>query len=1132
MHIREIRISGFKSYRDEVLMEGLSRGHNVVVGRNGTGKSSLFAAIRFVLGDAYTRLDEEERKALIYEDNGVGPMSSFVEIVFDNVDGRFPTGRETVVLRRTIGMKKDEYTLDGRSIVKGDVMSLLQSAGFSKANPYYIVPQGRVTSLTNSKEHERLQLLKEIAGTRIYEEHREESARILGETRKKKEKVNELMGATEMRIKELEEEQSELVSFRKAEQGVRTVEAILYTRQIEDANSELARLEEAIGTQDSVRTEIEVIEGEIRMLEGDIRQRRHEKGIYEVEQAEVERDIMENVVLKGRLESLVEERRCAEQRKENAKEIADVLQRTIKKKEDELRRIYLVVENAKKKELEKRGAVQGIELERDSLLRKKKGIQSRVSASVLEEEITNKKVALAETRREIEKLLSTDDKADERREQELLSLREEKDALARKHASILEERKESWRTEIKMEGLLQNTKEELERSEKNIAISRDIFHGLRSIERIVAEKKMEGVYGPLYTLFETDELYWTAVEAVCEKSLFSIVVDTEETASELIHALKMCDGGRVTFIPINRVGGRRCDVDATETAFPLLSKLSYRRELESVFLHFFSDVFLVPDVVLGATFAQKSKVTAVTLDGDVSREKGSLSGGYTKRGGRLLVHCVRLVQWKEKARRAAEQLERARGRIRECNEMLSSLETEQKTVEQKYSSLRAFSLDEGETKEVSAHRKRLFILELEKEAAVLKRNVALVKQEGSGGRFTEKDGRRIDALEKKVVAARREHEMAAEERVGLEIRRNEMANELEHSLKKRFGAVKREFEGGTGDEEVEVDLKRVCVFLENMEKTAHEISERLLLLKGEIHLMETRLHASAEGLEEKRRGLDEREAEVERHFFKRAVLVKRAEELSRRMRETGFVDEEERAQYANINDKKLLGMLYDFKKETESHGTVNKAAAEQYAAFVKQRDSLYERKAELDRSEESIERFLGVLEQQKCETIEKTFEQVAGNFTDTWKKLVPEGRGELVVLRGEVFKETKGISGEPTGIEIRVSFHGDETKAVRQLSGGQKSLVALCLIFAIQQCDPAPFYLFDEVDANLDANHRLSVSRLLHELSRGAQFITTTFRQEMLESADLFYGVSLIEQSSTIAPIEQSLALQFVESGE
>ncbi|CAB4408992.1 unnamed protein product [Rhizophagus irregularis] len=148
----------------------------------------------------------EERQALLHEGTGPATMSAYVEIIFDNSDNRFPTGKDEVVLRRTIGLKKDEYSLDKKSATKTDVMNLLESAGFSRSNPYYIVPQGRITALTNAKDPERLQLLKEVAGTRVYEQRRQESKKIIEETDSKRSKIEELLNYIEERLEELEEE--------------------------------------------------------------------------------------------------------------------------------------------------------------------------------------------------------------------------------------------------------------------------------------------------------------------------------------------------------------------------------------------------------------------------------------------------------------------------------------------------------------------------------------------------------------------------------------------------------------------------------------------------------------------------------------------------------------------------------------------------------------------------------------------------------------------------------------------------------------------------------------------------------------------------------------------------------------
>ncbi|CAH2261659.1 jg12213 [Pararge aegeria aegeria] len=183
---------------------------------------------------------------------------------------------------------------------------------------------------------------------------------------------------------------------------------------------------------------------------------------------------------------------------------------------------------------------------------------------------------------------------------------------------------------------------------------------------------------------------------------------------------------------------------------------------------------------------------------------------------------------------------------------------------------------------------------------------------------------------------------------------------------------------------------------------------------------------------------------------------------------------------------------------------------------------------------EKIRELIETLEHRKLEAIQFTFKQVSKNFTEVFKKLVPTGRGSLVmkVAPDEQDVNPDRANADPfTGVGIKVSFTGGDgdMREMNQLSGGQKSLVALALIFAIQKCDPAPFYLFDEIDQALDAQHRKAIANMIHELSTSAQFITTTFRPELLEHAHKFYGVKFRNKVSHVECVTQDEARDFVE---
>lgn len=220
---------------------------------------------------------------------------------------------------------------------------------------------------------------------------------------------------------------------------------------------------------------------------------------------------------------------------------------------------------------------------------------------------------------------------------------------------------------------------------------------------------------------------------------------------------------------------------------------------------------------------------------------------------------------------------------------------------------------------------------------------------------------------------------------------------------------------------------------------------------------------------------------------------------------------------------------------------VNKKAFEQYSNFTRQRETLTKRREELNTSQASIRELIDNLDQRKDEAIERTFKQVSKGFAQVFEKLVPAGRGRLIIQRKSDRQAAAGDESEDeaaangvenyTGVGIAVSFNSkhDEQQRIQQLSGGQKSLCALALVFAIQQCDPAPFYLFDEIDANLDAQYRTAVAALLQQISQTGQFICTTFRPEMVLVAEKCYGVAYGNKTSSIDVVDREDALKFIE---
>ena len=271
-------------------------------------------------------------------------MSAFVEIIFDNSDDRFPTGKPELILRRTIGMKKDEYSLDRKNATKSDVMNLLESAGFSRSNPYYIVPQGRVTALTNMKDNERLTLLKEVAGTQVYEARRTESLKIMNETNNKREKIDELLVYIKERLSELEEEKEELRDYQDKDKDRRCLQYTIDHREQVAIANELENLDDQRqgGVDDTDESSERFIQGEKELTEinAQISELKQQVNFLQVDKRQLEDERKEKVKARAKIElevkSLNDGHSAAQQAKSHYTSELDKVQLSIREHEEEL----------------------------------------------------------------------------------------------------------------------------------------------------------------------------------------------------------------------------------------------------------------------------------------------------------------------------------------------------------------------------------------------------------------------------------------------------------------------------------------------------------------------------------------------------------------------------------------------------------------------------------------------------------------------------------------------------------------------------------------------------------------------------------------------------------------------------
>ncbi|KAI5450826.1 Structural maintenance of chromosomes protein 3 [Naganishia albida] len=1198
MYIKTITIQGFKSYKDQAAVDPFSPKHNVVVGRNGSGKSNFFMAIRFVLGDAYEKMSREERAGLLHEGTGkTTTLSAFVEIVFDNSDGRFPTSLPETILRRTIGLKKDEYTLDRKSASKAEVLNLLESAGFSRSNPYYIVPQGRITSLTNMKDTERLDLLKEIAGTSVYENKRQESLKILEETNGKKEKITELLDRIKERLAELQEEQRELKQFQTEDKKRRCLEYTLYQKELEEVDQALARIEDGrradVDNDNQKRQEFISREQEIKTLETDLADARRRLTTAQRALASSQTDHSDLIRARTELECQLDDARQLEEdgssrREKWEEELAEVGTR-VEEVEAEIEELQPELDEAQRDERRLQQSLDTAQAKLDALYAKQGRSDRFPSVEARDEYLTSEietlESALEDTEADLEKQRGVVDAMKAKLEEVGQTRREREAEIAESKTTVEDKRLELERLRVEINGKQEQRKNLLKedgklehtvasmRSEKEQAdrqlfgtMDRDTNRGLQAVSRIAKSLRLEGVYGPLYSLFEVEDRYKTAVEVTAGNSLFHVVVDHDNTATRILEVMNRENSGRVTFMPLNRLHPQNGNLPSGADAIPMVTRLRFDPAYKLAFEQVFGRTIVCPDLVTCGQYTRSHGVSAITLDGDRVDRKGALTGGYLDTRRSRLDAIRASKTWNAK-------YEQETARQREIKQAILRLEQEISIATgnvQVAESERKRTMDRAQPLLAEIHglqreqdRLREAVISAENEVSNLERSLQTLRtkleayQDELGAPFeqnlSEVERQQMQELSRQVNSDRDALAKASERRSDLASRRHMLQIELKEDLARR----REELENRIGRHDMQItveagqpaslgtkenELNALRTSIGELEDTIEEMQSQIEEFTAEISTDAARLEELQTAQMENSRGILKAQKAVERYITKRQTLLTRKDECNKSIRDLGVLPEEAYTKYVNDSSEKLVKLLHKVNDKLKEFSHVNKRAFEQFETFSKQKDDLNKRKKELIASGKSIDQLVESLDQRKDEAIERTFKQVSKYFAEIFERLVPAGRGKLRMQKSiddiTVDQETQSQSQQPniesyTGVSIEVSFNSKSNEGLRiqQLSGGQKSLVALATVFAIQKCDPAPFYLFDEIDANLDAQYRTAVAAMIHELSDKAQFITTTFRPEMLAQADKFYGVLFNERKvSSIQTIRREDAQDFIEN--
>ncbi|KAL0224660.1 hypothetical protein RCL1_002572 [Eukaryota sp. TZLM3-RCL] len=1166
MFIKQIVIQGFKSFRDQTIVEPFNPHHNVIVGANGSGKSNFFFAIRFVLSDHFSSLSDTDRKRLLHEGAG-NVLSAYVEVIFDNSDARIPYDSDEVIIRRTIGLTKDEYSLGRKSSSASDVFALLEAAGFSRSHPYYIVQQGKVEALATMTDAGRLGVLHEIAGSAVYQLRREESLKILDSSRADKERIDESLERVDERLSELNSEKNELKEYQELDKKKRALEHVVYnnslntvraqidhvevTRRhelskanednlrahetaelIRNKESELATITTKASTLKSLLTQLEDEKNDLvrrkAQLSLDLDQSKeiHRVKTTELTQLTTEYDNLctdintydqeLNLIVKPQLDGAIEAEKASHQLLQTSESrINELLGRSGR---------FRQFADTDSRDQWLNNQIDKVKNEINLLER---------FIHDLKEEVLNYEADVANNSQDVDNCKSKITDINTR----MIEIQSNLSGLSSERSNLIAKIKDFHRQEASVFASLENIRETKEKENRHLfsQIPRGIAKSLDLIMDLSKNKRLEGIYGPVIDLFSTDPALFSAVESIAKNQLFHVVVEDDDVVSSAIKILQRHKTGRITFVPLSSLRPPPNISVSSEDYFSLLSRLNFEEKFRPVFSQIFGKSLVCRDLELAVSVSSEKNADCVTIDGDLVSRKGVLTGGYNQvRTNRLSIHH-RLQESRHQESETERDLNQLESNRRLTEEQLSTLVANISILEQEKNKLRS------ELESLSTHSSTMTV-EIDRLKSLLSTKQSALESSQSNliglnrdlssfqselgkplkDKLSSEESRELTQLKSTVETIKNTLPEKTKKRVDLETQFNRLKAFLSSNLllrksdmESKIANINSSLIDLSPESNINSELTNLNNQIQNLDAKIQESRDSVLAFNSSKLLLEDELDSLKSASLEYGTALQTEGQEVERLFIEKNSLLTKKDELQRKIRDLGSVSLELTRSFSEYSTNALNLELSKVNMSLKKFSHVNKKALEQFVNFTEKRDQMLSKRQELIDGERSIKELVEHLDHQKDACVESTFAKISENFAQVFTEIVPNGYGYLEAI--------KNNDNQMIGISVKVSFTGrGDVFLMEQLSGGQKSIVALSLIFSIQKCDLAPFYLFDELDAALDDQYRLAVARLISKMSRGqgdtpgCQVICTTFRPEIIEHGDRHYLVSLRNKVSTI----------------
>jgi len=1169
MYLKRLDLQGFKSFPEKVKLE-FNQGVTAVVGPNGSGKSNVSDAVRWVLGEQRAKsLRGDKMEDVIFAGTENRKPLGFAEvsITIDNQDQKLPLAyTEVQVTRRVFRSGESEYRINGTACRLKDIQELFMDTGVGREG-YSIVGQGRIDEILSAKGDERRRIFEEAAGIVKYKTRRNEAASKLEREQQNLLRVDDIIGELEVQLEPLEEQSEKAKRYLIFKEELKEAEIVAFCRDLSKMEESLAKilqdkalaeeqLKEHLAQEGKDKAEICQLKNSLEQLDVLIQQQNQEIAELRAEKERKEGEI----------------RLTEEQKQNDASNLARIQREILQKQEQKAENqnqlelctsritalgIEMELQQGQLSKLEQEYASLNSSLHQDETQAEsfkdeifeqiKAGTEAKgeiAKREALREQFLNRMVQLQTEKTQLESRIHQLEIHIQALDKQEADMKENASFMEKELLALEKDKLKAQKEKEDAQGYLSTEGKVLSEIQSRLSVLKEMerenegfFHSVKSLLNL-PDKEKRGICGAVGQLFKVDELYEVAIEGALGGAMQNVVTKTEEDAREAINYLKHHNLGRATFLPISAIKGRTFEgrppildeVGVIGVAHELISFDDMYRQIAENLL---GRTIIMENLELAVILAKKYKhqYKMVTLEGDILNPGGAMTGGSKQKKAAHIFSRGREI------RSLQEKMESTGKLVGQLQEKLSLFQEDMAEIEEQILEKRmelqrmtvTLNSSHGDREKTSMDTKenqerlKLILLEegqlqeqllrTEKDIQIGKETLALteskVEQVSAAlmqfqDNLTDEKGKR-DTVMTEITSLK----------IGLSKNGQNISNIEETVLR-----LQREIQ--TLLQQIKLDEEKISVLGENTEKK----DEAKAVLQEESVALDKKIRDLQEALikttEEKnkisqvaetveQRGIDLREAsrQMESELFRLEAKGERLEE--EKMRITTQMWEEYEMTYrmaleytSNKQNDLKSRPVKEIRGDIRSLGDVNVGAIEQYKEVKERYAFLTQQRADILEAEEKLRGIIEELTLLMEKQFREQFQLISESFSRVFQEMFGGGKAYLRLL------DTERVLESP--IEIIAQPPGKNLQNMQLLSGGERALTAIAILFSILYLKPSPFCILDEIEAALDDANVSRFAQYLKKFANDTQFIVITHRKGTMEYADVMYGVTMQEK--------------------